>query len=138
MKPSNDPNVYRNCNNEDFATDVQFYNYDYPEFVAKACQVKGDKDRMLLAALGLCGEAGEVAEIIKKHVFHGKEIDHKKLMLEMGDVIWYFTLLMNERFFDLDSIMQANIDKLQARFGPDHGVRDTSPGCHVPGPGCHG
>lgn len=136
------PDVYRNCDNRDFATDTQFYNYDYPIFVDEACEriEHGEDERLVLGALGLCGEAGEVAELIKKAIFHGKDLDEDRMKEEMGDVLWYFTLLMVEMGFDLDEIMQANIDKLRARYGPEHGQQFNSlkrTGCHGAGDGCH-
>ena len=95
-------------------------NYIYPDFVDKAAACD-DKDRLVLAAMGLCGEAGEVSELIKKHQFHGKPLDHDKLVLEMGDVFWYFTLLCVQMGIPLTSIIHANIDKLRARHGDQHG-----------------
>ena len=69
-------------------------------------------------ALGLAGEAGEVAEIIKKGVFHNHGVDRAKLGKELGDVLWYVAALATEFGLSLSGIAQANIDKLKERY-PD-------------------
>lgn len=70
-------------------------------------------------ALGLAGEAGEVAEHIKKSIRDdaGKITPERaeKLKKELGDVLWYIAVLAYEVGFDLESVAQANIEKLQAR-----------------------
>lgn len=67
-------------------------------------------------ALGLTGEAGEVADIVKKHVFHGKPLDKKHLLREVGDVLWYAAMLCNWLEVDMGEVMRANVEKLQARY----------------------
>lgn len=44
-------------------------------------------------ALGVAGEAGEVCDLIKKHVGHGHPLDRDKLVKELGDVLWYGSVL---------------------------------------------
>nr|DAG21149.1 MAG TPA: hypothetical protein [Caudoviricetes sp.] len=65
------------------------------------------------AALGLTGEAGEVADIIKKHLYQGHDLYPSEVIEELGDVLWYVTLMA-----DLGFVMQQNITKLKARY-PD-------------------
>ena len=86
----------------------------YPHFVDQSCKLQG-RDRQFLAALGLVGEAGEVAEIWKKHLLHGDPLDEEALLLGMGDVLWYFTLMCIDAGFTLEEIMEANMKKLRAR-----------------------
>ena len=73
-------------------------------------------------ALGLAGEAGEVANKIKK-VYRdnttGHEIRHE-IAKELGDVLWYVAAVATEFGLELDSIAQANLDKLESRR--DRGV----------------
>jgi NTP pyrophosphatase (non-canonical NTP hydrolase) len=70
-------------------------------------------------ALGLAGEAGEVAEHAKKAIRdEGGEIsdDRRAAMAkELGDVLWYVAQLASELKLDLDEIAQANLDKLLSR-----------------------
>ncbi len=69
--------------------------------------------------LGLCGEAGEVAEKVKKVLrdnqgnFDEKSCD--QLKLELGDVLWYVSQLSSELGFDLHDIAQENLNKLSSR-----------------------
>ncbi len=69
--------------------------------------------------LGLAGEAGEVAEKIKKVIRDGNGIvtDEKKeeLSKELGDVLWYVANLAEELGLELDLIAQKNLDKLRSR-----------------------
>jgi len=70
------------------------------------------------AALGLTGEAGEVAEVIKKHLFHATPLDQDALAKELGDCLWYLGAFATVLGLSLDDIAQRNIDKLRRRY-PD-------------------
>ena len=69
--------------------------------------------------LGLCGEAGEVADKVKKVLrdqdgqFSPEVIEN--LQLELGDVLWYVAQLATELGLELDQIASANLDKLASR-----------------------
>lgn len=67
-------------------------------------------------ALGVAGEAGEVADYIKKVVGHGHPMDREKLSKELGDVLWYVAVLAAEINMSLDDVAQMNVDKLRARY----------------------
>lgn len=75
-------------------------------------------------ALGLNGEAGEVAEQIKKAMRNdGGEISPERtesLKKELGDVLWYMTRLADELGTNLAEIAQINIEKLYARKETDN------------------
>lgn len=78
-----------------------------------------DQEIMLVwNALGLAGEAGEVADIIKKGVFHQHGIDRDKLIKELGDVLWYVAALCTKLGVPMGGVMAINIAKLKARY-PD-------------------
>lgn len=47
------------------------------------------KDVLINGVMGLCGEAGEAIDIVKKHLHQGHELDRKKLAAELGDIAWY-------------------------------------------------
>jgi NTP pyrophosphatase (non-canonical NTP hydrolase) len=76
------------------------------------------RDRLVMGALGLSGEAGEVTDHVKKIVFQGHEIDRAALMNELGDVMWYVSYLLDTLDLEMDDVLAANIAKLQARY-PD-------------------
>jgi len=69
--------------------------------------------------LGLVGEAGEIANKVKKIIRDSNSVvteEHKKdLFKEIGDVLWYCAAVSTELGLDLSEIAQANIDKLQKR-----------------------
>ncbi len=67
-------------------------------------------------SMGLCGEVGEFSELIKKHVFHSKELDKDKCLKELGDVMWYLAIVAKELGISLQDIASANIAKLAARY----------------------
>ena len=73
---------------------------------------------LCVGGLGLAGEAGEVADLIKKHVFHGHELGRDDLRKEMGDVLWYLTFLCNVLGITLSEVMEVNAAKLRRRY-PD-------------------
>lgn len=79
----------------------------------------GAGDNLLYPTLGLCGEAGEVAEKVKKMVrddagvLTGERRD--ALAKEVGDVLWYVAQVATEAGLDLDEIAEANLDKLLSR-----------------------
>lgn len=68
--------------------------------------------------LGLTGEAGEVADIIKKHIWHDHPLDREALKKELGDVLWYLVAISELYGISLDEVMQSNIAKLRKRY-PD-------------------
>lgn len=67
-------------------------------------------------ALGIAGESGEVIELVKKHVYHGKPLDAEKLKLELGDIMYYISEMASANHLSLADIASSNIAKLQARY----------------------
>jgi NTP pyrophosphatase (non-canonical NTP hydrolase) len=70
--------------------------------------------------MGLAGEAGEVVDLCKKHLYHDKPLDHSKLTLELGDALFYLTDIARQYGISLDDVMAANVDKLTKRFPQGH------------------
>lgn len=73
---------------------------------------------VLHAALGLVGEAGEVADHLKKAAFQGHPFDAAHLAEEVGDILWYCAMMAEALGMSLDTIAAANLQKLQERY-PD-------------------
>ena len=71
---------------------------------------------LINGCLGLAGESGEILDMIKKWVFHENELDKKHLKKEIGDVMWYVAMICESVGFDIDDVMQTNVDKLKARY----------------------
>lgn len=75
-----------------------------------------DAHNLSIAALGLAGETGEVVDLIKKVVGHGHELDQRKLIEELGDVLWYCAALCTLLGVPLEEVAFANIAKLKRRY----------------------
>lgn len=88
-------------------------------------------------ALGITGEAGEVADIIKKHYAYGKSLDTLHLVEEVGDIMFYLNGLLAEIDVEWDEVLEVNIKKLEARypdlkFNADHAInRDVDAECEA-------
>jgi len=83
--------------------------------------LRSENEQMELfhAALGLTGEAGEVADLIKKANFTKKRAPEnfkEELLLELGDVLYYLDRIAQLHDFSLADIMEANIEKLEKRY----------------------
>ena len=73
---------------------------------------------VIYAAMGMCGEAGEASELIKKYAYHGHAIDTEHLARELGDVLWYVSYMAHLFGYPLGKIMAMNQEKLAKRY-PD-------------------
>lgn len=80
------------------------------------------RERLMLTSMGLGGEAGEVCDHGKKVAFHGAEMDRRELIKELGDVLWYFALMLSNEGITLDEVMEANVFKLCDRYPRKHGT----------------
>lgn len=73
-------------------------------------------DLLQNGVMGLCGEAGECVDIVKKHLFQGHELDKEHLAKELGDVAWYLAVTAEAIGYDLNTILQMNVKKLRDRY----------------------
>lgn len=98
---------------------------------AKTTAVYPESARLIYPTLGLCGEAGEVSEKIKKIIRDGNgEVTEEKrteILKEIGDVLWYIAALCSDLDADMGEVAQANLDKLFSRKerGVIHGNGDN-------------
>ena len=76
------------------------------------------RDSLANFALGLTGEAGEAVDGIKKHLYHGHDLDLEHLKNELGDVLWYIAGIASVTGLTLEEIAEGNIAKLRSRY-PD-------------------
>lgn len=77
---------------------------------------KNDTDMLLNGILGLTGESGECSDMIKKHLYQGHSIDREHLVKELGDIAWYLAVSAKALGYDLESVLQMNVDKLKKRY----------------------
>lgn len=82
-------------------------------------------ERLTNGALGLCGEAGEVADLLKKAMFQGHEIDEERIAEELGDCAWYLVYTADAMGLRLEEILEKNKAKLRKRY-PDGFDSDRS------------
>ena len=74
------------------------------------------KDVLINGVMGLCGEAGEAIDIVKKWLAQGHELDKSKLAKELGDIAWYLAETATALDLNLEDIFQANIEKLKKSY----------------------
>jgi len=92
---------------------------DFAQYQALAARTAGMSQangRLAVAALGLTGEAGEVAELVKKHLGHGHQLEQGKVVNELGDVLWYVAEVCNALGISLNDVAQVNVAKLERRY----------------------
>ena len=77
-----------------------------------------ERDVLINGVMGLCGESGEVIDIVKKHLAQGHELNREKIIDELGDVAWYIAEIATVLDVPLEDILTRNIEKLKRRF-PD-------------------
>ena len=74
------------------------------------------KLELLHAAVGVVGEAAELLELVKKHVFNGHPLDMGKVVLEGGDIEFYLEALRQVIQIGRDLMLNANETKLRKRY----------------------
>lgn len=104
---------------------------EYQEKSRKTAIYPDQGENLIYPTLGLVGEAGEVAEKMKKMIRDdgGKLTDERKevLIKELGDVLWYLAQLATELSIEFDQVAEQNIEKLYSRLdrGKIHGDGDN-------------
>ena len=98
---------------------------EYQEEARKTALYPNRFENLEYPTLGLAGEAGEVANIVKKiqRDFHGEITDEIRLKLkdELGDVLWYISACADELDLTLEGIAEFNVEKLAKRHGRING-----------------
>ena len=104
---------------------------EYQDEARKTAIYPNKDNNFIYPTLGLAGEAGEVAEKIKKVIRDGNGIvsEEKKVEItkELGDVLWYIANLSKEIGVSLEEVANKNLEKLQSRQqrGELHGSGDN-------------
>ena len=104
---------------------------DMYQKVAKSTAIYPREQAIIYPTLGLTGEAGEVANKVKKIIRDGSNKDNDNLVseikAEIGDCLWYIAVLADDFNIKLSDIASANIEKLANRKkkGTIHGSGDT-------------
>ena len=74
------------------------------------------KDILINGVMGLCGEAGEAIDIVKKHLHQGHALDREALAKELGDIAWYLAETAYALDIPLEDIFRGNLEKLRKRY----------------------
>jgi NTP pyrophosphatase (non-canonical NTP hydrolase) len=92
---------------------------EYQRAAMRTARDKDAPDEFMHLVLGLVGEAGEIAEKVKKLVRDKgsdlAQLDRDDMAAELGDVLWYTAVLANFLDLSLSEVAQKNIDKLADR-----------------------
>lgn len=107
-------------------TPIDYTKYVYGNW-GRSRATKGQKtynetEGLAIMSLGLAGEAGETLEHVKKFIRDGRPVGNE-FLLEAGDTLHYLTRLLAEFGYTLQDAIDANVTKLDARFG--HRVEGT-------------
>jgi NTP pyrophosphatase (non-canonical NTP hydrolase) len=95
---------------------------DYESFIARLETLEDEDfstERLLTASVGMCAEAGEFTEIVKKIIFQGKPVNEENLFhlkRELGDIMWYVAQACIGLDISLDEVLEMNVEKLVARY----------------------
>lgn len=101
---------------------------DYQQLVLRTSNPAVDDDwsaAMTNWSLGLAGEGGEFANLVKKTVFHEHPWDQDKAVKELGDCLWYIARAAATLGVGLEDVAQLNVDKLRTRY-PNGWTREDS------------
>ena len=74
------------------------------------------RDVRINSVMGLCCEAGEAIDIVKKWMAQGHALDKQQLAKELGDIAWYLAEAATALDMTLKEILQGNIEKLKKRY----------------------
>lgn len=75
-----------------------------------------NKERLIHACMGMQTETAEFTDALKKSIFYGKTLDVVNLKEELGDLLWYVSIAMDELGTNYEAEMQRVIKKLKARY----------------------
>jgi len=91
---------------------------EYQRHAMRTANAETAQELILNGVMGLNGEAGEVIDIYKKHLFQGHVMDSEKMVDELSDVLWYLAITAEGLGVTLDDIALHNVEKLRKRY-PD-------------------
>lgn len=88
----------------------------YQVAAARTAKAEPHLERVLVQTCGLSGEVGEIADMVKKWAWHGKELDPTRMADELGDVLWYVADLASACGLSLSAVAAGNVAKLERRY----------------------
>ena len=86
---------------------------EYQQLALRTARPNAD---LIECALGLTGESGEFADLLKKSLCQGHEFDKTEAVKELGDILWYVAVASHLLGVPLSEVMATNIEKLKKRY----------------------
>lgn len=86
---------------------------EYQKLALRTARPNAD---LIECALGLTGESGEFADLLKKSLCQGHEFDKTEAVKELGDILWYIATAASLLGVPLSEVMATNIEKLKKRY----------------------
>lgn len=71
---------------------------------------------IIIGILGLCGETGELADLVKKHLHQGHDLRNDDIIEELGDILWYLVYTAQQLGVFFDTVANHNLAKLRKRY----------------------
>lgn len=97
----------------------------YAQEAEKTSPKTKGRDNLACTALGLAGESGEFADMIKKHLFHNHPLDIEKVEKELGDILWYIAEACRVLELEMNKVAILNIYKLSQRYPNGFDPKDS-------------
>ena len=113
-----DPKKYAQFVNAVTSPQSQSY-YSFSNRISELYDQGFPSERLLTASVGMCAEAGEFTEVVKKIIFQGKPVNEENLFhlkRELGDIMWYVMQACMGLDISLDEVIEMNVDKLVKRY----------------------
>ena len=88
----------------------------FNDYQRLAVRTASDTTGVTVCALGLAGEGGEVADIVKKAIAQGHDRDDDRILEELGDILWYVALMADNLGVEMDWVAERNVFKLSQRY----------------------
>lgn len=91
---------------------------EYQREARRTRVINNTKDALTNWVISINEEAGEVAGVVKKFLYHGhnEEESRDKVKKELGDLIWYLDAIIDWFGFTWQEVFEANIEKLRERY----------------------
>lgn len=96
---------------------------EYKKQAMRTCAPLDNTDNNIHMILGMVTEVGELADVFKKELAYGKDVDWVNVKEELGDLMWYIINFCTINNINLEDVLDTNIEKLKARY-PDKFTRE--------------
>lgn len=89
---------------------------EYQDKALRTANGLSNKELLVNGVMGMCGEAGECVDMVKKNLFQEHTLDREHMIKELGDVCWYVAITAKALGVTLDDVYEQNIAKLEKRY----------------------